>query len=296
MPGGALTANTQMLRDNGIMDKYAEITANMGEVVKLGGFGTSVTPVSQFYFQQAYNNTLFGPWKKIADGYGKMVLGYFGKTPVEPDPMVVKIAQEQLGLPPTTEKATDIDDRNPKKGIEAARKMLREAKLPETDENIFIAACCEEKGIAFLKGEATIGVRKNEKKDEKAAGKTTKSASGYTVTVNGTTYAVKLEGGTAVVNGKSYDISIEEGIAEALSPKTGGRKEHHYLEAPLPGLVLRLIKKAGDKVAEGEVVLVLESMKMETAINAPVSGVIEEIPVAQGQKIKAGDILAKIAH
>jgi len=296
MPGGALTANTQMLRDNGIMDKYAEITANMGEVVKLGGFGTSVTPVSQFYFQQAYNNTLFGPWKKIADGYGKMVLGYFGKTPVEPDPMVVKIAQEQLGLPPTTEKATDIDDRNPKKGIEAARKMLREAKLPETDENIFIAACCEEKGIAFLKGEATIGVRKNEKKDEKAAEKTTKSGSGYTVTVNGTTYAVKLEGGTAIVNGKSYDISIEEGIAEALSSKPGGKKEHHYLEAPLPGLVLRLIKKAGDKVAEGEVVLVLESMKMETAINAPVSGVIEEIPVAQGQKIKAGDILAKIAH
>ena len=90
MPGGALTANTQMLRDNNLMDKYPEVIAAMGEAVKKGGFGTSVTPVSQFYFQQAFNNVMFGPWKKIADGYGKMVLGYFGKTPVAPDAEVVQ--------------------------------------------------------------------------------------------------------------------------------------------------------------------------------------------------------------
>ena len=90
MPGGALTANTQMMRDNGILDKYEEVAAAMGECVAKGGYGTSVTPVSQFYFQQAFNNVMIGPWKKIADGYGKMVLGYFGKTPVAPDPEIVK--------------------------------------------------------------------------------------------------------------------------------------------------------------------------------------------------------------
>ncbi len=84
MPGGALTANTQMMRDNGIMDRYPEVIAAMGEVVRLGGFGTSVTPVSQFYFQQAFNNVIFGKWEKFAEGYGKMVLGYFGKTPSHP--------------------------------------------------------------------------------------------------------------------------------------------------------------------------------------------------------------------
>jgi pyruvate carboxylase subunit B len=106
MPGGALTANTQMLRDNKLMDKYPEVIAAMGEAVKKGGFGTSVTPVSQFYFQQAFNNVMFGPWKKIADGYGKMVLGYFGKTPVPPDAEVVRIAAEQLKLQPTTDHLT----------------------------------------------------------------------------------------------------------------------------------------------------------------------------------------------
>ena len=100
MPGGALTANTQMMRDLGILDKYPQVIAAMGEVVSRGGFSTSVTPVSQFYFQQAFNNVVFGPWKKIAEGYGKMVLGYFGKTPVAPDRDVMRLASEQLELEP----------------------------------------------------------------------------------------------------------------------------------------------------------------------------------------------------
>jgi len=56
LPGGALTANTQMLRDNNMMDKFPAIVEAMAETVAKGGFGTSVTPVSQFYFQQAFNN------------------------------------------------------------------------------------------------------------------------------------------------------------------------------------------------------------------------------------------------
>ena len=71
MPGGALTANTQMMRDNGILEKFPEVIKAMSEVVELGGLGTSVTPVSQFYWQQAYSNVMFGKWKQIAPGYGK---------------------------------------------------------------------------------------------------------------------------------------------------------------------------------------------------------------------------------
>ena len=159
MPGGALTTNTQMLRELGIFDKYRKISAKMGECIRRGGFGTSVTPVSQFYFQQAFNNFMMGDWKRIAEGYGKMVLGYFGKTPVEPDPEIVAIASKQLGLPPTTEDPRAMNDRNPNKGITAAQKMLAEAGInDQSEENIFIAATCKEKGVQFLKGEATINV------------------------------------------------------------------------------------------------------------------------------------------
>lgn len=164
LPGGALTANTQMLRDNNLMDKFPQVVAAMKEVVEKGGFGTSVTPVSQFYFQQAFNNVMFGAWKKIAEGYGKMVLGYFGKTPCAPDPEVVKIAEEQLGLAPTTETVVDLNDKDPNKGLEVAKKRLEDANLPVNDENLFISAACKEKGILFLQGKGTIGVRKNEPK------------------------------------------------------------------------------------------------------------------------------------
>jgi pyruvate carboxylase subunit B len=97
MPGGALTANTMMMRDTGTLDLYPKVIEAMSECVARGGFGTSVTPVSQFYFQQAYANVTQGPWKKITDGYGKMVLGYFGRTPVAPDPEIVQLAEAQLG-------------------------------------------------------------------------------------------------------------------------------------------------------------------------------------------------------
>ncbi len=292
MPGGALTANTQMLRDNGLMDKYGEIAANMGEVVRRGGFGTSVTPVSQFYFQQAFNNTLMGPWKKIAEGYGKMVLGYFGKTPIPADPEIVKLAAEQLGLEPTTKKVLEINDADPKKGIAPAKAMLQEAGIEETDENIFIAAACKEKGIAYLKGEAKTGVRKidpNKKSEGGAA-----SADGYTVKLNGKNYAVKLEGDKAVVNGKSYTVEVSEGMETAASGASAGGGDGTKIAAPLPGLILRLNKEAGDTVNEGEVIMVMESMKMENEIHSPVSGVVASIPVKQGDQVAAGDTLVEI--
>ena len=105
MPGGALTANTQMMRDNNSFHLFTKVIENMREVVAKGGYGTSVTPVSQFYWQQAFSNVMFGNWKKIADGYGKMVLGYFGKTPTKPNDEIVKLASEQLKLEPRRHQA-----------------------------------------------------------------------------------------------------------------------------------------------------------------------------------------------
>ncbi|RXJ88434.1 biotin attachment protein, partial [Arcobacter sp. CECT 8983] len=129
MPGGALTANTQMMRDNGTLDKFPEVIKAMQEVVEKGGYGTSVTPVSQFYWQQAYANVMFGPWKQIAPGYGKMVLGYFGKTPVEPDEEIVKLASEKLKLEPTKENPLDIADRDEKKTFKYWEGRLKEENI-----------------------------------------------------------------------------------------------------------------------------------------------------------------------
>ena len=383
MPGGALTANTQMMRDNELLDRYEEVIKNMGEVVIKGGFGTSVTPVSQFYFQQAFNNTMFGPWKKIAEGYGKMVLGYFGRTPLAPDAEIVKIAARQMGLEPTTRLAADINDEDPKLGVEAARKMLRDNGISdECEENIFIAAACLDKGIQFLKGEAKTNVRK--KSGGGGAGgaglgapgaasapaapgspavaapalTASQAAEGVTVTVNGRPYAVQIDGGTAVVNGRSYAIDVSPGIdaspagapgstgaagtaaapgssgaagvpgtarpaaapfqpaaapaapaplpasslpggasaapAPAGHPPTIGTPST-AVSAPMPGLVLRIPAAVGDTVKQGDEVIVLEAMKMETPVSATVSGTVRAVLVSQGDQVKTGAPLIEIA-
>jgi len=296
MPGGALTANTQMLRDNNLMDRYNDMIAAMSEVVRRGGFGTSVTPVSQFYFQQAFNNVLQGPWKKIAPGYGKMVLGYFGKTPVAPDPEIVKIASEQLGLQPTTKPVLEINDADPKKSLDYFKKMLTDKGLPLTDENIFIAAACQDKGILFLEGKAQLGIRKNAPAKPAAAAAGAAKPAGYTVSVNGKPYAVELKDGKAVVNGKEYAVSVADGIAAgaaapAAAPAGGKETE---VKAAVPGAILRVTTSVGATVNAGDELLVMDVMKMETPVAAPCAGTVKAIQVAQTDKVNTGDVLVVI--
>lgn len=301
MPGGALTANTQMLRDNNIMEKYPEIIQAMSDVVRRGGYGTSVTPVSQFYFQQAFNNVMFGPWKKIAEPYGNMVLGYFGKTPVPPDPEIVKLAAEQLKKEPTTRPPIEINDDDPNKGVDAAKKVLEQEGLATTDENIFIAATCREKGIRFLKGDAEIGVRKVQPKTEAPAAtaavtkRDSRVPAQYTVTVDGKEYFMAFEGNMATVNGKAFRVSIKN--AEAGSREVddaGPAVQAIAVAAQMPGTVFKVLTQPGDKVTEGQPVLILEAMKMEMEVPAPVDGTIAAVNVAVGQQVSSGQVLASI--
>lgn len=289
MPGGALTANTQMMRDINVMNRFPEVIKAMTEVVEKGGFGTSVTPVSQFYFQQAFNNVMQGNWKKIADGYGKMVLGYFGKTPTTPDSEIVKIASEQLGLQPTTELAMDIDDKNPKKGRKAAEQALKDAGIDDlSDENVFIAAACKEKGIQFLKGEAKLGIRKNVEESAKA------TSNEVTITIGGSSYGIKIENGKAIVDGVSYDYSIKDGISQTTSTPTQATSSGAAtpVTAGLPGTVVKIVSPVGTQVSDGTTILIVEAMKMEVEIKSSVSGSVKEIKVKPGDSIVAGQELA----
>ncbi|MCP4604177.1 MAG: biotin attachment protein [Proteobacteria bacterium] len=302
MPGGALTANTQMMRDNNLMDKYPDVINAMREVVELGGFGTSVTPVSQFYFQQAFNNVMLGKWKKIADGYGKMVLGYFGKTPIKPAPEVIKAAEEQFGMKFTTKTPLELNDADPTKGLPVARKMLEAEGLPTTDENVFIAATCKEKGILYLKGQGLIGVRKN-KPEEKAPvvepKKTSGSGGSYSVDVDSKTYSVVVRGDEATVNGKVYKINVKESGGQAVaatSPQPSqAAQEDIAIKAELPGSVVLVQAKEGDRVDAGKAILLVEAMKMEVWISAPKAGVITSIGVARGDQVTPGQTLVTIS-
>lgn len=285
MPGGALTANTQMMRDNNILDKFPEVIYAMREVVEKGGFGTSVTPVSQFYFQQAFNNVMFGPWEKIAEGYGKMVLGYFGKTPVEPDAEVKKLAAKQLNLEPTTELAIDIADKDETKSIAYVKNLLEKEGIAVSEENIFIAAACKEKGIAYLKGEAKVNVRKNASMPKQNS--ISADENKFTVSVNGNKYHVEVSAGfDKDVNIKSVQkADTQENIMQNADSSEG-------VQAGISGNVFKIYINEGEEVKSGQVVMVLEAMKMEIEVNAPKDGIIEKICVKTGDSVSENDLVA----
>ena len=291
MPGGALTANTQMMRDNNILDKFPEVILAMREVVQKGGYGTSVTPVSQFYFQQAFNNVMFGKWKKIAEGYGKMVLGYFGKTPVTPDKEIIKLASEQLGLKPTTKHAVDIADKDESKSLAHVKEILKQNKIKVTEENVFIAAACKEKGIAFLKGEAKVNVRKIDPNAKANEGRQTQSGR-YSVVVNGSRYNVEIsEGFNDSIQVKSITEVEGKSVKSAKSAVAGATEND--IVASLPGAVHKILVSAGDHVKKGQAIIVLEAMKMEIEVKAPKDGIIGSIEVSKGQSVANNQVVAR---
>jgi len=307
MPGGALTANTQMMRDNDCLHLYPQVIKEMRDVVARGGFGTSVTPVSQFYFQQAFSNVMQGSWKNISEGYGKMVLGYYGHTPTEPDEEIVKLASEQLNLEPTTEDPVDINDRNPDLGTEAAKKKLQQESLEETEENIFIVGACGNKGIDYLNGKAELGVRYKEsestgkaaEKSEKEEQKTQPSAAAgasepgaYNISVNGKQYYVEVAPAQSG-DGSSAGVEVKNAAPAETAPSAASG-EAQNVEAPMPGKVVNLLVEKGQQVDEGQALLTLESMKMEVEVKSSTGGTVKDILVGAGEKVESGQAVVSI--
>lgn len=295
MPGGALTANTQMMRDSGNLDKFDEVILAMKEVVERGGYGTSVTPVSQFYWQQAYANVMFGPWKQIAPGYGRMVLGYFGKTPVQADEEIIKLASQKLGLEPTTENPLDIADNEVTKSIAYWKKVLEDEKIPTTEENIFIAAACDKKGIAFLKGEGPLMVRKGKEENSSQSTGEKKMSGNYTVVVDGKKYSVQVAEGNAdiqVTPVAEAAAPVAATPAPVAAPAAAGGAGSVEIHSQTPGNVWKILKAPGESVNEGEIIMILEAMKMEIDIVAPQSGTVSTINVKVNDTVADGQLLA----
>jgi pyruvate carboxylase subunit B len=217
-----------------------------------------------------------------------MVLGYFGKTPVEPDPEIVKLASEKLKLDPTTENPLDIADRDENKSIAHWKQVLEEEGLETSEENIFIAAACDQKGIAFLKGESPLMVRKGKEKDcgeENMAGN-------YTVVVDGKKYSVQVAEGDADIQISEAAPAASAPAAAPAAPVAAGGAGSVEIHSQTPGNVWKILKNPGDTVAEGDVIMILEAMKMEIDIAAPQAGTIKTINVNVNDSVADGQLLA----
>ena len=113
------------------------------------------------------------------------------------------------------------------------------------------------------------------------------------VIVNGTEYEVELEGeGTqwkATVGGQTFDIEMPEAAVAAKPHRSGGRKKKKSgtVSANIPGKVVTVEVEEGQEVSEGQVILILEAMKMQNEIQAPVSGTVVSVQCSEGEAIEA---------
>jgi len=287
MPGGAIGPNVHMMHSAGILDKYGAVLAEFPEVVRAGGGWTSVTPGSQQYWLQAFNNVLHGRWEKIDAGFGKSVLGYFGKPPLSPDPKVVKIASEQLELPPfdgdPLEEAPDT--------LSEAESALKERGIEVTDENKFLVAAAIvpgknmelNEGIRLLEGRSKITLPL--KKKEPTGG-------GAALTAPTKTNITVSEGGKTRI----YEVIIEPPASTTTptsgqsqqSTNSGGQTTDVF--SPFEGNVelVEINVKVGDTITQGQVVAAVEAMKAKHDVKAPCAGRVATVHAVIGNEVSAG--------
>lgn len=118
----------------------------------------------------------------------------------------------------------------------------------------------------------------------------------YTITVNGTVYEVSVEesGAAPVVAQAPVAAAPKAAPKAAAKPAAGGAKGGIKVNAPMPGKILGVKANVGDAVKKGQVILILEAMKMENEIVAPEDGTVASIEVATGAAVEAGQLLATL--
>ncbi len=303
MPGGAIGPNVHMMVKAGILDKYSEVLAEFPVVVEAGGAWTSVTPGSQQYWLQAFNNVLYGRWEKMNDGYGKAVLGYFGKTPLPPDPKVIKIASEQLEKPVFEGDPLEVAPKN--KGT--AKAALEERNLPVNDKNIFLVLASMvpgkkmelNEGIRLLTGKSKIDVPLKKKAQPTVAAPAPAAAPvGGGITGPVTSRCVVQEGGAQ----RTFMITVEpanggSAPATATAPAVPASSNGTPVFSTFAGMVevVDVMVKVGDAVSEGQIVAAVEAMKARHDIKASCSGKVSTVNVGIGDEIDSSKPILTIS-
>lgn len=292
MPGGAIGPNVHMMAAAGILNRYSEVLAEFPVVVEAGGAWTSVTPGSQQYWLQAFNNVLHGRWKKIDAGYGRSVLGYYGRPPESPDPTVVQAAQEQLGLPPFDgDPLAAASD-----SLAPAEAALRERNLPVTEENIFLVASAIvrgkdvelNEGIRLLSGRARVNLPLKVPAIPASSGAAAWSEPLATeVQVQeGTrtrTFIVTIAPPGTAVAGNALAANTTAGVATEIRSPFSGKVE-----------LVAIKVQVGDRVSAGQVVALVEAMKAQHDVRTPVAGVVKAVHARLGDEVSAENAIVTV--
>lgn len=271
IPGGMLSNLVSQLKEQNALDKYDAVLAEMPRVREELGYPPLVTPTSQIVGTQAVLNVLMGERYKVVPKEVKdYVKGLYGRTPA---PISKEIITKILGdEKPITCRPADLLPPE----LDRVTKEAQALGIVKKPEDILTYALYPAIAPKFLRGEAKEEALEAPKPNN---GKSTPLPTEFKVEVDGDLFDVKI-----VSAGGGMSVRPAEA---AEKPKT----MDGAVTASMQGMVLKIKVKKGDSVTKGDVVMVLEAMKMENNIHAPHAGAVKDILVKEGSTVSAGDVL-----
>jgi len=298
VPGGMLTNMESQLKDQGAADKLDAVLEEIPKVREDLGFIPLVTPTSQIVGTQAVMNVMFGErYKSISKETAGVLKGEYGATPAPVNTeLQAKVLEggEAITCRPADLLTSELDKLTTDLQTIAKDKNIELASGDNEIDDVLTYALFPEIGLKFLQNRGNADMFEpvpTGNENTAAAAAPTASVAGqaetYTVNVSGQSYVVEVaEGG---------DISAIAPVAVNKPAVSLPNDEGQPVVAPLAGNIFKVNVAAGERIQQGDVIIILEAMKMETEVRAAHSGVVVSVSAKEGNYVSVGDTLITVA-
>jgi len=298
VPGGMLTNMESQLKQQNAIDRIDEVLEEIPRVREDLGFIPLVTPTSQIVGTQAVINVMMGErYKTITKETAGVLRGEYGQTPAE----VNKELQAKVldGNEPITCRPADLIEPEVASLTESVESTAKEKgiKLSENSiDDVLTVALFDQVAWKFLENRNNpdafepVPVPKEEGA-QPAVAKAASDNAVYTVNVNNKAYVVQINEGA---DPELLAVADSQPAAPVTTPAASSA-DAETVSAPLAGNIWKIHAKAGQEVKEGDTLLILEAMKMETEIKAARNGRVDHLAVSEGDAVQVGDALLALA-
>ncbi|BDX20590.1 MULTISPECIES: sodium-extruding oxaloacetate decarboxylase subunit alpha [Halopseudomonas] len=293
VPGGMLTNMENQLKEQGASDKFDAVLAEIPRVREDLGFIPLVTPTSQIVGTQAVINVLTGErYKSITKETAGVLKGEYGAAPA---PFNAELQARVLdGAEAITCRPADLLEAEMDKLTAELKGLASEKgiKLAENEiDDVLTYALFPQIGLKFLENRGNPDAFEPVPTgNELPAGAKSAGPEAYTVSVNGKEYVVQVTEGGDISGIKPLGDAAAPAAATAAAPAGDGEPQG----APLSGNIFKVLVAPGDQIEEGDVVMILEAMKMETEVRAVRGGSVVSVNVKVGDAVAVGDTLLTI--
>ncbi|MGF1695476.1 sodium-extruding oxaloacetate decarboxylase subunit alpha [Vibrio lamellibrachiae] len=304
VPGGMLTNMEAQLKQQNALDKMDQVLEEIPRVREDLGLIPLVTPTSQIVGTQAVINVMMGErYKTVTKETAGVLKGEYGQTPAPVDSELqakvldgseaITCRPADLITPEIEKLSLDVQEQAKEKGISLSDDII---------DDVLTVALFDQVGWKFLENRNNpdafepFPVEADPVANSAKATQVNKEDEAiYTINVNNQSYVVQInEGADPEVLAASVSNAIPQ-AAPASAPSSAPSGNAETVAAPLAGNIWKIPTKVGQEVKEGEVLLILEAMKMETEIRASRDGVIENLTVSEGDSVQVGDSLLALA-